>query len=249
MKEQINDAIAWLKQQDVDGCITGSCLLDYFEGQDVDVFLYSEKAFGKLFYAMYYNDMFCILDPLEVWKAEQFMHKQSFNNKHVSGVQTIKFFYNTCVPINIVFKKDCTNIFGVLSSFDLNIICKGYDLKTKQELDLTGNPGKEANWNKWNPAYYNTEVWSISRVLRQLERCLKYHKRGYNTDPVVLKYMELIDSIQDYQSVFSSETFNDKLEIAKTNTQIVKQICEVWLETHEISDEQIKLLQTKIKEL
>jgi hypothetical protein len=250
MQQQIENAIIYLKQQDVDGCITGSCLLDYFEGQDVDVFLYNEKAFTKLFYAMYHNPMFTILDKLELWKAEMFMNKESFSNsKHVSGVQTIKFMYNTCVPINIIFKKNCTNIFSVLSSFDINIICKGYDLKTKEYLDLTTNPGKIASWNKWNPAFQNTEIWSVSRILRQLERCFKYHKRGYNTDAIIHKYIELINTLQEFQSVFSSENFNEKLKITQENTLIIKQICQIWLTTHEISDEQIELLKQKIKEI
>ena len=41
MKEQISNVIDFLKGTDVAGCITGSCLLGYFEGQDVDVFLYN----------------------------------------------------------------------------------------------------------------------------------------------------------------------------------------------------------------
>lgn len=249
MKEQINKAIEFIKEQDVDACITGSCLLDYFEGQDVDVFCYSEKAFTKLFYAMYHNSMFTILDKLELWKAQQFMNKDSFSNKHISGVQTIKMKYNTCVDVNIIFKKNCNNIFSVLSSFDLNIICKGYDLKAKEYLDLTTSPGKECSWNKWNPAFNTEEVWQISRILRQLERCFKYYKRGYNTDAVILKYIELIDKLQEFQSIFQSENFNEKLKINKENTIIVKQICEVWLATHEITDEQIELLKIKINQL
>ena len=249
MKEQIDKAIEFLKEQDVDGCITGSCLLEYFEGQDVDLFLYSEKSFTKLFYAMYHNPMFTILDKLEIWKADSFMNKESFSNKHHTGVTTIKFMYNTCIPVNIILKKNCTNIFGVLSSFDINIICKGYDLKAKEYLDLTTSPGKETSWNKWNPAFSSSEVWQVSRVLRQLERCFKYHKRGYNTDAVIHKYIELINKIQEFESIFNSENFNEKLKISQENTRIVKQICEVWLKTHEITEEQIALLQTKIKEI
>ncbi len=250
MKEQIDLAIKWIKEQDVDGCITGSCLLEYYEGQDIDVFLYSEKAFTKLFYAMYHNKLFTILDKLELWKADMFMNRESFNNsKHVSGVSTIKFMYNTCVPVNIIFKKNCNNVFSVLSSFDINIICKGFCLKTKEYLDLTTNPGKVASWNKWNPAFQSTEIWSVSRLLRQLERIFKYHKRGYNTDAVVNKYIELINSVQEFQSIFSSENFNDKLKITQENTLIIKQICELWLQTHEITDEQVELLKIKIKQI
>jgi len=249
MKEQVDNAIEWIKKQDVDGCITGSCLLDYFDGQDVDVFLYNEKAFTELYYAMYHNPMFTILDKLEIWKSDMFRKRESFGNKHHTGVNTIKFMYNTCVPVNIILKKNCSNIFSVLSSFDINIICKGYDLKTKEYLDLTTNPGKIASWNKWNPAFQSTEIWSVSRILRQLERCFKYHKRGYNTDAVINKYIELINTLQEFQSVFSSENFNEKLKITQENTLIIKQVCELWLQTHEITDEQIVLLQQKIKEI
>ena len=250
MKQQIEEAINWIKSQNVRGCITGSCLLDYFEGQDIDVFLYDEKAFTELYYAMYHNKMFTILDKLEMWKSDMFRQKESFSNsKHVSGVQTIKFMWNTCVPINIIYKKNCSNIFSVLSSFDLNIICKGYDLQTKEYLDLTTNPGKIVNYNKWNPAFQSTEIWSVSRILRQLERVFKYHKRGYNTDAVVVKYMELIDTVQEFQSIFSSENFNEKLKITQENTLIIKKICELWLKTHEITEEQIELLKNKIKEI
>jgi hypothetical protein len=199
MKEQINEAIEWIKTQPVDACITGSCLLDYFENQDVDVFCYSEKSFTELYYAMYHSPMFTILDKLEIWKSDQFRTKEAFStNKHASGVTTIKFMYNTCIPVNIIFKKNCTNIFSVLSSFDLNIICKGYDLRAKDYLDLTTSPGKVVGYNKWNPKFNSVEVWQISRILRQLERCFKYYKRGYNTDAVVLKYIDLINTLKDF---------------------------------------------------
>lgn len=250
MKEQVEKAINWIKEQNVRGCITGSCLLEYFDGQDVDVFLYDEKAFTELYYAMYHNPMFTILDKLEIWKSDMFRQRENFNNtKHASGVTTIKFMWNTCVPVNIIFKKNCSNIFSVLSSFDLNIICKGYDLQAKEYLDLTTNPGRIASWNKWNPAFQSTEIWSINRILRQLERVFKYHKRDYNTDAVVLKYMELIDTVQEFQSIFSSENFNEKLKITQENTLIIKKICELWLKTHEITEEQIELLKIKIKQI
>lgn len=251
MKENLDNAMEWVKsQKDVKGCITGSYLLDYFpdENQDLDVFLYSEKSFTELFYAMYYDPMFTILDPLEKWKADSYRLKD--NDFYKFGLITIKFTYNTCVPINIILKKKCTDIFSVLASFDMDIISRGYDIETKQILDLSENRGsKVANWNKWNTAYYSSEVWQISRILRQLERCFKYHKRGYNVDAVVLKYIDLIDKIQDFTNIFNSENYTETLEIKKSNTKIVKQICEKWLETHEITSKQIELLKVKIKEI
>jgi len=248
MKEQIDLAIEWIKKQPVKGCITGSCLLDYFEGQDVDVFIYDEKSFVKLLFAMYHNPLFYILDPLEQWKFNKYINEgdSSFNKV---GLTTIKFTYNTCVTINIILKKGCNNPYGVLSTFDLDIISKCYDIETKQVLDLTNGAGKIVSWNKWNTSFYTAEIWKISRILRQLERCFKYYKRGYNTDAVVLKYIELIEDIQKFESIFNSENFNEKLKVTKHNTQIIKDICVVWLDTHTISEETLSLLQNKIKEI
>jgi hypothetical protein len=251
MKQQFEDAIAWLKKQPVKGCITGSALLEIFNepGQDLDVFIYDEKSFTKLLYAMHHNDLFHILDPLETWKFKQFTDKvdKSYNK---IGLTTIKFTYNTAIPINIILKRGCENIFSVLSTFDMDIISKGFDIATGKYLDLSENrPGKIATWNTWNPAFSTDEIWKISRILRQLERCFKYHKRGYNTDLIVEKYIELIDVVQDYQSLFESEKFNEKLKIAKENTSIVKKICEKWLETHEISEDTLELMTKKMKEL
>jgi hypothetical protein len=250
MKEQFEEALKYMQERDVDGCITGSCFLGYFEDshQDIDVFCYTEKSFTKLFYELYHNKMFTILDPMEKWKSEQFMNREQFN-KHHTGITTLKFTYNTCINVNIVYKKNCSNIFSVISTFDLNIIAKGYDLKSKQYLDLTTNPGKIADYNRWNPAFNSTELWAISRILRQLERCFKYHKRGYNTDKIVIKYLELIDRLQAFENIFSSELFNEKLKITQENTLIVKKICETWLATHEITEEALLILQQKIKEI
>ena len=249
MKEQINNAIDWIKEQPIKGCITGSCLLDYFEGQDIDCFVYDEKSFNKILFAMHHNDMFTQLDPLEKWKFEQYINRNN-STFYKFGLITIKFNYNTCVEVNVILKKKCEDIFAVLSSFDLDIICKGYDLETNQYLDLSeGLPDKTATWNKWNTAYYSSEIWAISRILRQLTRCIKYYHRGYNTDAVVIKYMELIDKLSEYESIFNSETFNDKLKVTQENIIIVKQMCEAWLNSHEMDENQLTLMEQKTKEI
>lgn len=253
MEKQFDDLLDYLKGLNMRGCITGSSMLGYMENekQDIDVFCYDEKSFTELYYELYHNKMFTILDPLEKWKSDMFRTKNDFKNKHHTGVVTIKFLYNTCLDLNIILKNNCNNIFSVLASFDMDLISKGFCLQTKQYLDLSGDSSetKIATWNKWNPAFYSEEVWQISRILRQLERCFKYHKRGYNTDALIHKYVELINKLQDFTSIFNSESFNEKLKITQDNTLIVKQLCENWLENHEITDEQVELLQIKIKEI
>ena len=249
MKKHIKKVVKWIKEQPIQGCITGSCMIGYFDNQDVDVFVYDEKSFNKILYAMEYNKDFQILDPLEKWKYDQYMTKNN-DNFYKFSLITIKFTYNTCVDVNIILKKKCFNIFSVLETFDMDIIAKGYDIGTKQYLDLSEKKGdKVVTWNKWNPVFYSSEVWQISRVLRQLERCFKYYKRGYNVDEVVKKYISLIEEIQNYTNIFSSESYTEQLKVRKDNTKIVKQICVKWLETHVITDEQIELLKLKIREI
>jgi len=252
MKKNIEEIITWIKKKKIKGCITGSTLLEIFNDeehvQDVDFFAYTEKSFTEMFYAMYHDKMFQILDPLEKWKADKFIQdpKQGY-----VGITTIKFMYNTFIPVNIIYKAKCDSAFAVLASFDMDIVCKAYDTFLERELDLTGDSTKTkiASWNRWNNSFYSSELWQISRILRQLTRIIKYYKRGYNTDNVVLKYIELIDEVQKFQNIFNSDNFSEKLKIRKENTKIVKKICEKWLETHEISDKQLELLTEKIREV
>jgi hypothetical protein len=250
MEENQKQAIQWIKDQRIKGALTGSCLLGYFEGSDVDFFAYSEASFTQMFYAMYHNPMFQILDPLEVWKANKFIERK-LDNYNKTKLVTIKFMYNTCLPVNIIFKSHCTDGYSVISTFDMDVIAKCYDTFIQQEIDLTygSTVSKVVSWNKHNQNFYDPELWQISRILRQLERVIKYHKRGYNTDAVVYKYIDLIDEVQKFQDIFSSNNFSETLKIRKSNSKIVKKICEKWLETHEISDEQLELLKEKIKEV
>jgi hypothetical protein len=248
MKDIINKAIDWLKEQDIDGCITGSALLDYYEGQDIDLFVYNESSFTKILYGMKHNPMFQLLEPIEQWKFKEWTNNKKSSLEKL-GLITIKFKYNLAVDVNVIYKKKDTSIFNVISSFDLDIISKGYDIKTKQTLDLSQNDGKTAHWNKWNTSFYADDIWTISRLLRQFERCIKYHRRGYNTDLLVEKYIELLDKLIEYHNIFNSVNFDEKLVIMKANGKILKAILTLWLEKHELSDEELVLLQSKIKEL
>lgn len=246
MKEQFENAKAWIKKQDIRGCITGSTVLGYFEKADIDIFVYDQKSFDKLFYAMYYNDMFTILDEIEIWKANKFMNEE--NNFRKFGLTTLKFYYNTCVPINIILKKDCTDIFSVLSTFDLDIVCKGYDIKTGKYLDLSENlPDNKATWNKWNPAYSSDKVWEISRVLKQFLRVDKYQKRKYDMSEVVLKYKELLNKILDFSNIFNSESFDEKLETTKKNALILDKIIDKWLIAGSFTEKEVELANKTIK--
>lgn len=247
MENIINKVLDWVKSQsNIKGCISGSSLLEYFEGQDVDIFLYDEASFTKLLYAMYYNDMFTLIEPLEQWKFKEWTNGKRLGINKI-GIVTIKMKYNLAVDVNIIYKKDANNIFSVLSSFDLDIISKGYDLQTMEYLDLSKKDGKTAHWNKWNPAFYSDNIWDISKLLRQFERCIKYHKRGYNTDNIVIKYQDMLHKLVEYESIFNSDKFDEKVKEMKKNAKIIDKIFNIWLSTHEIDDETFELLKVKIK--
>ena len=251
MEQQFNNAIDWIKTQNINGCITGSCMLGYLEGQkqDIDVFTYDESAFTKLIYSMYHNPMFLLLDPMEKWKFKDWTENPFKGSIKKLGLVSIKFKYNTCIDVNVIFKEHRKSIFDVLCSFDMDIIAKGYDLKTKKILDLSENRPGIATWNKWNNQFYNANIWSINNLLRQFQRVIKYHNRGFNTDEVTLKYKEILLEMMEYENIFNSTKVDEKIEIIKKNGEILIQIFDKWLSTHVLSEQEDELLELTIKEL
>lgn len=249
MEEITKEALDWaMSQSNIKGCISGSSLLNYFEGQDIDIFLYDEASFTKMLYAMYYNEMFTLVEPLEKWKFEEWTKGKKLGLDKI-GIITIKMKYNLAVDVNIIYKKYASNIFSILSSFDLDIIARGYDLQTKEYLDLSKHDGNTAHWNKWNPAFYSENIWDIFKLLRQFERCIKYYRRGYNTDEVVLKYREMLHKLVEYESIFNSAQFTEKVKEMKKNAKIIDKIFSTWIDHHEMDDETFELLKEKIKSL
>ena len=250
MEQQIQNAVNWIKGQEIDGCLTGSCLLGYFEGQDIDIFTYNEAAFTKLLYSMYHNPLFLLIEPIEKWKFKDWTESSYKGSLKKLGLVTIKFKYNMCVDVNIIYKEKNHSIFDVLSNFDLDIICVGYDLKTKKTLDLSEHlPDKTATWNKWNRAFYNPNIWNLGRVLRQFERVVKYYKRGYNTDLLALKYKSILTEMLEYENIFSSEKMDEKVALVKKNSEILIKILDKWLETHILTDTESDLLKQAIRDL
>ena len=205
MKKQFENAIEVLKQQtEVDGCITGSCWLGFHEGwnQDIDVFCYSKSSFNQLIYFMKYNPMFTILEPLELHKMNDYMKNDRSSLKNL-GLITIKFKYNLCIDVNIIFKEFHKTIFDVLGNFDLELIATGYDIKTGKMLSLRETTGLEGSWNRWNTSFYKTDYWSIKRLLRQFERVVKYTQRGYDLSSVTDKYISIVEEILATENFFN----------------------------------------------
>lgn len=253
MKENLDNCLEYLKTLDVDGCITGSVMLGYFpdSNQDIDIFAFNEKAFLKTIYTLKFNPMFTILDKLELWKYEDITNSSYNGSMKKLGICSIKFYYNLSVPVNIVYKEKANNIFDVLSSFDMSIICKAYCLQTKQTLDLTDGTQetKICTWNKWNKTFYQPNVWAISRVLRQFLRVQKYTDRGYDCSLVANKYIELLEGVINYENIFTSEKVDEKVESVKINGKILIEIIKKWNEVKILTKEEIILIDELIKKM
>ena len=245
MKEHIDNAIELLKKQEINGCITGSCLLDYFEGQDIDLFTYDKASFTKLLWFMYYNPMFNILDPLEKHKFDEFTNEDKSSLDSL-GLITIKFKYNLLVDVNVIFKKFNKTCFDVVSNFDLDIITTAYDIKTGKTISLRESTGKKGTWNKWNSTFYKCNFWGTKRLLRQFERVVKYTQRGYDLTSVTDKYIEIVEEIILTDNFYKSEKGNKYFEDTIEQFEIVLKILKVWKKDLVITPEQLLTLKTLI---
>lgn len=246
MQEQINAAIELLKKQDIQGCITGSCLLDYFPGQDIDVFVYSETDLNKILFYMKYNPLFQILDPLEKYKFDEYINKGK-SSLYKIGLITIKFKYNLSVDVNIVFRKTNNNIFDVISNFDISLICKGYDIKTGKTLDLSDyNNDKVGTWNCWNKSFYNPDMWDCKRFMRQFERVIKYEQRGYNLESVTDKYIELVDQMLELEDIYKTEKGHEFYTKTRKEFELISAILKEYKRSKVISPEALMTLKTII---
>jgi hypothetical protein len=246
MKEHIDNAIELIKKQEINGCITGSCLLDYFEGQDIDVFMYDKSSFNKLLFFMHYHPMFNILDPLEQHKFNEYIDNDKSSLESL-GLITIKFKYNLLIDINIIYKKYNKNCFDVISNFDLDIIATGYDIKTGETLSLRQTTGFNGTWNRWNTTFYKKgDFWSVKRLLRQFERVIKYTERGYNLDTVTEKYISIIEETLKIENYYKTEKGTQFYENNIKQFEIVLKILQTYQRDKSITKEELLTLKTLI---
>ena len=194
---------------------------------------------------MYYDPMFTILDPLEKHKLEEYINNDKSSLEQL-GLITIKFKYNLCVDVNIIFKKHQTNVFSVISAFDLDIIATGYDIKTGRTISLRETSGLEGTWNRWNKSFYQTEFWSTKRLLRQFERNIKYHERGYDLSSVTDKYISIVEEIIKTENYYKSEKGKKYFEDTIETFEVVLKILNAWKKDKSITPEDLQTLKTLI---
>lgn len=238
---------------DKDATLTGSIFVGEFPNQDIDIFCHTKESMIDMLYTIYHMDKMLLIDDIEKWKFENFRINGLEKAIIKLNLLTIKFKYNLFTDINIIYKKNCKTTFDILSTFDMDVVCKGIDLQTKNELDLTcdSHKTKIANINKFNKNYLpqNLSLFSFSRLLRQFTRVIKYHKRGFNTDNVTKKYIEIIDKFQNYENIFKSDIIDEKVEEIKNQGEIIKKIFTEWLNTHSINDDELILIDKILKKM
>lgn len=249
MKKQFESAIELILKQDINGCIAGSALLGYQEQweekQDIDIFCYDKSSFNKILYFMYYHPMFTVLDNLEVYKIKQYIDEDKSSLDSI-GLITLKFTWNLCIPVNIVYKKFQKDIFSVLSAFDIDVISQGIDIKTGKKLSLRESSGMKGTWNTWNTSYYKSDMWSCKRLLRQFSRTVKYSNRGYDLTEVTDKYIELVEDILSKENIYKTERGTDFYEKTQKEFELVLKILKSYKKDSKITSEELLILKTLI---
>jgi len=219
LTEQIKETIELIKHTDINGCITGSSMLDadfdtWESHPDIDVFVYTEPELQYAVNLLMMKHGFEVLTPGEAWKLGRTRKKKY---KKDAPLSTLKLKKDDVI-VNVTWKNDKENIFEVLSSFDMSIIMVGYDIHKKVMLDLRcGWNGMvpedpEDRWShdpkvaKPNPLRdqdvdrYGVEMW-----VRQWDRVIKYWNRGFDTRPMAKFYINLINGVIDNGYLFNTE--------------------------------------------
>lgn len=218
LTKDIKDTIELLKQTDINGCITGSSMLDcdfdtWDSAPDIDVFVYTEPQLQYAANLLMFKHDFEPLSAGEAWKLNRVQNKGSQKKAPLS---TVKLKHGEVV-VNITYKQWKNNIFSVLSSFDMSIIMIGYDIHKHVMLDLRcGWPGMvpedpDHRWSgspkvaKPNPLrdqdvdMYGTEMW-----IRQFDRVIKYWNRGFDTRPMAEFYIKLVNGVIEKGQLFDT---------------------------------------------
>lgn len=223
LKEGIKEVIGLLKDSHINGCITGSSMLDadfdmWEEAPDIDLFVYTDTALLSAANWLMFAHGFMPASDGEKWKYDRLNEHGIQRNSALSSLKVKKDVNGDGdIIVNIVYKKGKSTVFDVLASFDMSIIMVGYDIRTKVTIDL------RVGWNgmvddpdhKWstspmiavpNPIrkqdvdMYGTEMW-----VRQWSRVVKYWNRGYDTRPMAKFYIRLIDGVIAKGQLFASE--------------------------------------------
>lgn len=236
--KKIKSAIEELKQSDLIGCITGSCLLDadfddWETKPDIDIFLYNQAslayACSEIVWHMGYRPG---KGDEKTRKMEEWKFRKLKQGQYSSKIPVnTHSFEKDGVIVNLTYKKNMRNMLHILGSFDMDLVMHGFDIELKQEMNFVPKDAKVAHINPYRKIRY--DLWDTAHWLRQWDRVVKYWNRGYDTRPVAEAYLDMVDKTMETANIFSTPAAMEAQEqFFKEFEDTRKKIVE-WLEANE----------------
>lgn len=247
LTREIKDTIEFLKESDINGCITGSSMIpdadfDTWDAvPDIDVFVYNEMQLLHASDVLMYKHGFKLLSAGEEWKFDRVCNRGAQSN---AALTTMKLKRGNVV-VNITYKKWKNNIMSVLASFDMSCIMIGYDIPFGWGIDMRTKDikvfdDKHGRWSddpkvsvpnpmrKQDVDMYGTEMW-----VRQFDRVIKYWNRGIDTRPMARFYIKLINEVIDRGRLFESEKSEISFNAFVTTYEPLRDKMVEWLNDKE----------------
>lgn len=240
LTQKIKGTIKILETSGINGCITGSSLLDcdfdsWNNPPDIDVFVYSENSFINAIDIMRYRYGFkpgttdASTVNGEQWKIDRTI---KFGMKRNASLSTVKLNLDGVV-VNVSYRKGQTTVLDVISNFDMSIIMRGYDIPKGTMLDLRTMASTE-NVAVPNPLRdQDAEVYVTDQWIRQFDRVIKYWDRGFDTRPMARFYIKLINDTIDKGSLFKTSKSMEFFDEFSKEFMDVREKIELWLEDKE----------------
>jgi len=240
--DDVKDVIAMLKDTGIQGCITGSCLLDadfdaWDSEPDVDVFCYSQEAFVHAATLLLESRGFCLGEhgranqDAERWKLERTI-KRGFDHK--SRLVTCKM-NNGRVTVNVTWRKGQRSVLDVVSAFDMTMVMHGIDIPTGLDVDLRRTiPCSSPRVAEPNPfRSQDVDAYTTAQWVRQFDRVVKYWNRGFDTRPMARFYLKMIDGVIEKGCLFTTDKAVEYFDEWKEEHVEVRQRIAEWLRDKE----------------
>lgn len=245
-KGKIAATIDLIKRLDIDGCVTGSCLMEDFDPDgwgttpDIDIFVFGEdELVHAIDIVMYKLKMVPGTGTTrsrqqEEWKLKR-LRTSGLNRK--IGVTTYKFYHDEII-VNLTFKQrkhhgrwvPILDTPGVLQSFDMSIVMQGYDIRHHVLYDMRVGDPKVAIPNPLRDQ--DCVMWTVAKWVRQFDRVVKYYNRGFDTRPMAKFYLDMIDECIEAGCLFDSEESQEAFETFSQEFLEKRAIIADWYDNH-----------------
>lgn len=242
--EAIEKVIGWLKETDIDGCITGSSLtgqdFDQWKSHpDIDIFCYSAASQVHALDVLHYEFMLNPgkedprADKGERWKRDRIMATRG--NRTEQKLSTVSYTDPArTVVVNVSRKPYQEKAMDVIANFDMSIVMVAHDIPTGMELDLRTLKSPDVMTAVPNPLRrVDGTLWNTSHWLRQWDRVIKYWDRGFDTRPMARFYKQLLADTIEQGSMFQTDKANAAYDAFIEEFKMVGEKIDIWLEDKE----------------